>query len=70
VPAIKNDNFTKIDYTQISTIPVNSKKVELVTTHPDGSYKIEKNNDLVSDILITDPEKFWSASKYLVVLTK
>jgi peptidoglycan hydrolase CwlO-like protein len=70
VPAIKEENFTKIDYTQVSTIPVNSKKVELVTTHPEGSYKIEKNKDLISDILITDPEKFWSASKYLVVLTK
>lgn len=70
VPTIKDDNFTRIDYTQVSTIPVNSKKAELVTTHPQGSYKIEKENDKISDIVITDPEKFWSASKYLVVLTK
>ncbi len=70
VPAIKDENFTKIDYTQVSTIPVNSKKAQLVTTHPEGSYKIEKSNDLVSDIVITDPEKFWSASKYLVIMTK
>ena len=70
VPTIKDDNFTRIDYTQVSTIPVNSKKAELVTTHPVGSYKIEKENDKISDIVITDPEKFWSASKYLVVMTK
>jgi chromosome segregation ATPase len=70
VPNVKDENFTKIDYTQVSTIPVNSKKVELATTHPEGSYKIEKSNDLISDILITDPEKFWSTSKYLVIVTK
>lgn len=70
VPAIKDENFTKIDYTQVASIPVNSKKLQMVTTHPEGSYKIEKANDLISDILITDPEKFWSASKYLVVVTK
>ena len=70
VSSINDDSFVKIDYTQTGAIPINSKKVELVTTHPQGSYKIEKSNDLVSDILITDPEKFWSASKYLVVVTK
>ncbi|NUM81816.1 hypothetical protein HUU42_13545 [bacterium] len=35
-----------------------------------GLNKIEKENDKISDIVITDPEKFWSASKYLVVMTK
>lgn len=69
-PAINDESFVKIDYTQIGAIPVNSKKAELVTTHPQGSYKMEKSNDLISDLVITDPEKFWSASKYLVVVTK
>ncbi len=70
VPAINDESFVKIDYTQMASIPVNRKKAELITTHPQGSYKLEKSNDLISDIVITDPEKFWSASKYLVVVTK
>jgi len=60
--------FTKINYTQINTIPVNHKKVKLATTHPTGSYKLETENELVLRIRILDPEKFWSASKYLVVI--
>lgn len=70
VPAIKNESFTKIDYTATATIPINSKDAKLVTTHPADSYKIEHNDKLVSDLVITDPEKFWSASKYLVVVTR
>jgi predicted RNase H-like nuclease (RuvC/YqgF family) len=70
VPAIKNESFTKIDYTQTATIPINSKNAELVTTHPADSYKVERTNDMISDLVITDPDKFWSASKYLVVVTK
>jgi hypothetical protein len=69
VPAIKNDAFTKIDYTQTASIPINSKDAKLVTTHPSDSYRLEHNDKMVSDLVITDAEKFWSASKYLVVVT-
>lgn len=68
---VKSDAFNKVDITQTSTIAINSKNPKIVTTHPSDSYKLEKNDkDLVSDIVITDPEKFWSASKYLVVVTQ
>lgn len=69
VPAIKNESFTKIDYTQTASIPINSKNAKLVTTHPSDSYRLEQTDKTVSDLVITDPEKFWSASKYLVVMT-
>ena len=62
--------FTKIDITQLSEVKINSKKAELVTTHPIGSYKLEKNDKKVYEkLVITNPEKFWSASKYLVIVT-
>lgn len=63
--------FTKIDYTQMKNIPVNSDKVKIVTNHPTDSYRLEtdtKDKDIVRSIVITDPEKFWSVSKYLVVI--
>jgi myosin heavy subunit len=64
------NKFTKIDYTQTSFIPVNSE-AKIITVHPSDSYTLDtdvKHKDHVKNIIITDPEKFWSASKYLVVV--
>jgi uncharacterized coiled-coil protein SlyX len=65
-----NSKFTRIDYTQTTTIAVNSE-MKMVTTHPADSYTLEKDardKNKVKNIVITNPEKFWSASKYLVVV--
>ncbi len=65
-----NTMFTHIDYTQSTTIGVNSK-MKIITSHPSDSYSLVrdgKDKDIVSNISITNPEKFWSASKYLVVI--
>ncbi len=65
-----NSKFTRIDYTQTSSIPVNSD-MKIITSHPSSSYtlvKDDKDKDLVKNILITNPEMFWSASKYLVIV--
>ncbi len=64
------DAFTRIDITQTNNITIDSKHAEMVTTHPAGSYKLEKNEKKVFDkLIILDHEKFWSASKYLVIVT-
>ena len=61
--------FTPVDITKFEKIEISAKDAELVTNHPSGSYKIERTeNKEVKDLLITDPEKFWSSSKYLVVV--
>jgi hypothetical protein len=60
--------FTPIDITKVQTIPLQSTGAQLVTNHPSDSYSIEIKGDQVSDLRITDPEKFWAASKYLVVV--
>ena len=65
-----NSKFTRIDYTQTSSIAINSD-MKIVTSHPSNSYTLEKDmkdKDLVRNIIITNPELFWSASKYLVVI--
>lgn len=68
---LNSEAFKSVDITQITNIPLdNTKEAKLVTVHPSGSYSIEKTNDKVSEIKITDSEKFWSTSKYLVVMTK
>lgn len=64
---LDKSKFTQIDYTQTTTIPVNSKDFKMITPHPSDSYTLDKQDKLVKCILITNPEKFWSESKYLVV---
>lgn len=61
--------FTKVDIRSFAEIAVNSKKYQIVTTHPADSYQVETNaSGITEKIKITNPEKFWSASKYLVVV--
>ena len=67
-----NSKFTRIDYTQTGNISINCE-IKIVTNHPSDSYTLEtdeKNKDLVKNIVITNPEKFWSTSKYLVVVSE
>jgi predicted nucleic acid-binding Zn-ribbon protein len=64
----ENDNFNRIGIYETMTIPVDHRRVKFVTSHPSDSYTLEKNGDKIASIQITDPEKFWRASKYLVVV--
>ncbi len=62
------NNFTQIDYTQVLSIPINSKKAKVITTHPSDSYMLDKENGEYTNLRIIQPDKFWSTSKYLAVL--
>lgn len=62
--------FTKIDITQTKEVQLGAKKAKLVTTHPADSYKIEGADGKAEKLVITDAEKFWSVSKYLVVVVE
>jgi len=64
------DKFTAINKTEVFSIPVNSKKAEIMSSHPEGSYILNGDNSEVKSIEITYPEKFWRNSKSLVVMTK
>jgi hypothetical protein len=68
-PDFERSYFTEIDTRQVKVIPVNSRKAKLVTHHPVGSYEWEKADvsGNIESLTITDPEKFWATSKYLVV---
>ena len=64
-----NSMFNKIDYTKSTTIYINSR-CKIITIHPSSSYIMEtdsKDKKIIEKITILNPEKFWSASKYLVV---
>jgi len=59
--------FTQIDLRSVSSIPTNSNNIKILSSHPKSSYSLVKGNDNKMTIKITDPSKFWSVSKYLVV---
>lgn len=69
--SLKDKEFTRIDYTATTTIPVQSKDedVKIATEHPASSYTLEKDGEgKVTNLKINDPAEFWSISKYLVVM--
>ena len=72
---LKNGNFNKSYFTQIDIrydkdIKFYSKSAKLLSSHPSGSYKLEQDKQGLYELHITDPKKFWSVSKYLVVMVK
>ena len=38
-----------------------------MTSHPEGSYTFVKEGKVITELSITNPEEFWSVSKYLVI---
>ena len=60
--------FSKVDVTKTNSIPLYGKKAVIITTHPAETYKMVISQEgVVERIEILDAQKFWSASKYLVV---
>ena len=58
--------FTRADKRTLTAIDLNSKKAEVLTNQPEGSYRIaDVNGHKV--LQITDPATFWSLSNYLVI---
>ena len=58
---------TKIDIQQDREIPIQSKRYELMTAHPSGSYQVIQSGDYVEKLQIIDPQEFWSICKYCVI---
>jgi prefoldin subunit 5 len=67
------DAFAKVDITQTKVIPIESKNAKVITTHPTSSYVLEtkeQDKKYVTNLVINDPDQFWKASKYLVVMVQ
>ncbi len=62
--------FTKIDIRVDKEIKLYSRSAELLTAHPSNSYTLQRDANKQYILRITNPQQFWSTSKYLVVLVK
>ena len=62
--------FTKIDIRIDKEIKLYSKSAKMLTSHPSSAYTLERDVNKQYVLRITDPQLFWSTSKYLVILVK
>lgn len=64
------DYFTQIDIRTDKEIKLYSKEAKLLTAHPEGTYELKKDVKGQLTLVITNPNKFWSISRYLVIEVK
>lgn len=64
------DYFTQIDIRNDKEIKLYSKRADVLTTHPKGSYELVKDDKGQLTLKITNPKDFWSVSRYLVIQVK
>jgi len=63
-------NFTRIDVREFIRLETNAQRIEIVTPHPAGSFRINNEDTRNLVIEITDPSTFWTSSRFLVVRTR
>jgi len=59
--------FLKIDIREVTQIPLYAPKGKLWSTHPEGTYEFVKGDDANLTFVITDTQRFWSLTKYLII---
>lgn len=59
--------FTEIDIREETYFPINAKKIKILSVHPEKSYTLVGEKP-IEGIDISNPDEFWSISKYLVVI--
>lgn len=62
-----NNYFTLGDKRHLKTIPLHSKKAKVLTGQPENTYEIYTDSNGQKILRITNPEKFWQMTNYLVI---
>ena len=62
------DYFTKVDIRVDKEIKLYSRSAKMLTSHPSSSYTLQRDANKQYVLRSTDPQLFWSTSKYLVIL--
>jgi predicted RNase H-like nuclease (RuvC/YqgF family) len=60
-------NFTKVDIREFTRLETNTDRVEIITPHPTESFRLNNSDPKNIVIEITNPDLFWTSSKFLVV---
>ncbi|MBR3884112.1 MAG: hypothetical protein IKJ31_05075 [Bacteroidaceae bacterium] len=67
---VNREYFTQIDIRNSKEIALGSKSAKVLSTHPEGSYSISKDESGLLTLKIENVDSFWSVTRYLVVKTK
>jgi len=59
--------FIQADLRSLATVATGSKRIKILSSHPQDSYKLVTDENKIITIEIINPSKFWSVSRYLVV---
>lgn len=59
--------FLKIDIREVTQIPLYAPKGKIWSTHPEGTYEFVKGDDGNLTFVITDTQRFWSLTKFLIM---
>ena len=59
--------FVKIDIREVSEIALNVKRAKVLSVHPTGTYALEEDADGMLYLRISNPQRFWEQTKYLVI---
>lgn len=62
--------FTEIDIRKTKDFKLESRDAKILTTHPKGSYVLERDANKQYVLHIVNPDQFWGTSRYLVVQVK
>ena len=68
--SFNKEYFTKIDIRIDKEIKLYSKSAKMLTSHPQSAYTLDRDANKQYVLRITDPQLFWSTSKYLVIQVK
>ncbi|MCU0370347.1 MAG: hypothetical protein MUC31_02940 [Bacteroidales bacterium] len=62
--------FHEIDIREVAKVPIFSKRWEIVTGQDPSSYELSYDAGQLEWLQITDPEKFWKKTNYLVIVIR
>lgn len=65
--ALDKSLFKQVDGRYFKTLKIDAKKPKIMTGNPTDSYTFTANGDGTTTLTITNAEKFWNASTYLII---
>lgn len=64
---IDKDLFQRVDFRTFNSLNLKSKSPKIMSGNAANSYELIKNADGTTTLKITDAEKFWNSSNFLII---
>lgn len=64
---ITEENFVKGNRNELTTLTIKSTSPKILSPNPESSYRLTTNEDGTTTLTITNADKFWNVSRYLII---